>query len=148
MQHFTNSGQKFNFSSLLVGSEGTLAFITEIKINLSPLPAAYKALLCIQNDSMEDALEANIMALKYSPASIELIDNTILELAKLNITQNRNRFFIKGDPAAIIIIEIIEESENNVNTKIENIDNALGMQELLHTAQSYEEGNGNVWSLL
>lgn len=148
MQPFTNSGQKFNFSSLLVGSEGTLAFITEIKVKLSPLPAPHKALLCIQNNSMEDALEANILALKFSPASIELIDNTILELAKLNITQNRNRFFIKGDPAAIIIIEIIEESENNVNTKIENINNALRDAGVV-TYSTVIRGKemDNVWSL-
>jgi FAD/FMN-containing dehydrogenase/Fe-S oxidoreductase len=148
MQPFSESGNRFNFCSLLVGSEGTLAFITEIKVKLSPLPAQHKALLSIQSNSMEDALEGNIVALKYSPASIELIDNTILELAKLNITQNKNRFFIKGDPAAIIIIEIIEESEEKVISKINNIISALQNAGLV-TYSTVIQGDemNKVWAL-
>lgn len=147
-QPFAKSDKKFNFCSLLVGSEGTLAFITEIKVKLSPLPAQYKALLSIQSNSMEDALEGNIVALKHSPASIELIDNTILELAKLNIAQNKNRFFIKGDPAAILLIEILEEREEKIISKIDNIISALQHTGLVtYSTVIRGEDMDKVWAL-
>ncbi|MCK7535587.1 MAG: hypothetical protein MZV63_33665 [Marinilabiliales bacterium] len=49
----------------------------------------------------------NILALNHNPAAIELIDDYILNCTKDNIEQNRNRFFVKGDPKAILLIEII-----------------------------------------
>lgn len=122
---FTGMGEKFNFSKLLTGSEGTLAFITELKIKLSALPPPHKILLSVQTDTMEEALEGNILALRHHPYAIELIDRTILDLAKKNISQNRNRFFIQGDPAAVLIIEIVENSEEAVHLKAEAIRQTL-----------------------
>lgn len=102
---FSKSDKKFNFCKLLAGSEGTLAFMTEIKLSLDPLPPPEKALICVHCKSLEDALKGNLIALKYHPGAIELMDKVLLDLSKENITQNKNRFFIEGDPAAILIIE-------------------------------------------
>ena len=125
MQPFTKNGNPFNLCTLIAGSEGTLAFITEIKVKLSPLPHPHKALLSVQTNSIEEALEGNIIALAYKPASIELIDGVILELAKENRVQNKNRFFIKDNPAAVLIIEVVENSQEAVIQKIKNIQDAL-----------------------
>lgn len=108
---FTNGGEKFNFCKLIAGSEGTLAFITEIKLNLVPLPPKEKALVCIHLKSVEESLHANLIALKHNPVSIELMDKAIMDLTKENITQNKNRFFVKGDPGAILIVEFAEEQK-------------------------------------
>ena len=72
----------FNMCKLICGSEGTLAFITEIKLNLVSLSGKTKALLCIHLESVEDAMYANLIALKYKPNAIELTDKAILELTK------------------------------------------------------------------
>src|SRR6266487_592633 len=98
---FTAGGENFNFCKLIAGSEGTLAFITEIKLNIVPLPPNETGLLCVHFNSIDESLRANLIALKYKPSASELIDNYILECTKNNIEQSKNRFFVKGAPGAI-----------------------------------------------
>src|ERR1700754_1631864 len=62
---FTAGGEDFNFCKLIAGSEGTLAFITEIKLNVVPLPPAEIGLLCVHFNSIDESLRANLIALKY-----------------------------------------------------------------------------------
>lgn len=107
---FGNSSEKFNFCKLLAGSEGTLAFTTSVTLNLVPLPPKNKALVCVHTHTLKEAFEANLIALKYNPGSVELMDKKVLDLTKENITQNRNRFFVEGDPEAILIVEWARES--------------------------------------
>jgi FAD/FMN-containing dehydrogenase/Fe-S oxidoreductase len=107
---FVENGMPFNFSTLLAGSEGTLAFMTEVELNLVPLPPKVKGLVCIHFHTLEEALEANLICLKYNPGAIELMDNTILECTKANIEQRKNRFFLQGDPGAILIVEFARQN--------------------------------------
>jgi FAD/FMN-containing dehydrogenase/Fe-S oxidoreductase len=102
---FVAGSEDFNFCKLIAGSEGTLAFITEIKLNVVPLPPKETGLLCVHFNSIDEALRANLVALKYKPLASELIDHYILECTKDNIEQSKNRFFVKGDPEAILVIE-------------------------------------------
>ena len=111
---FTAGGPNFNFCSLLAGSEGTLAFITEIKLNVVPLPPKETGLLCVHFNSIDDALRANLIAIKYAPSASELIDHFILECTKGNIEQAKNRFFVQGDPAAILVIEFARNTREEV----------------------------------
>jgi FAD/FMN-containing dehydrogenase/Fe-S oxidoreductase len=112
---FTGNGEKLNICKLLAGSEGTLAFTTAMKLNLVPVSEQKTGLLCAHFGSLQDAVRANIIALRHNPAAIELIDDYILNCTKDNIEQSRNRFFVKGDPKIILIIEItrptVEEIE-------------------------------------
>jgi FAD/FMN-containing dehydrogenase len=71
---FTVGEQDFNFCNLIAGSEGTLAFITEIKLNLVPIPPKEIGLLCVHFNSIDESLRANLIALKYKPSASELID--------------------------------------------------------------------------
>jgi len=117
--------EPFNFCKLLAGSEGTLAFITEIKLNLVPLPPKHKGLVCVHLESVERALKANLVALEIKPRAIELMDDTILELTKNNIEQNKNRFFIKGNPKAILIVELGADNEADVKQKAEELEKKM-----------------------
>ena len=114
---FTKGKPDFNFAKLLAGSEGTLAFTTAIKLNLVPLPPKEKALICVHFNTIKESLQANLIALKYQPVSIELMDKTVMDLTKKNIEQRKNRFFVQGDPGAILIVEFAEESKENLATK-------------------------------
>jgi FAD/FMN-containing dehydrogenase/Fe-S oxidoreductase len=107
---FTGNGEKINICKLLAGSEGTLAFTTSMKLNLVPVTSEKTGLMCVHFASLQDAVRANIIALKHKPAAVELIDDYILNCTKDNIEQNKNRFFVKGDPRAILLIEIIRSS--------------------------------------
>ena len=90
---------------LICGSEGTLCFITEIKVSLDPLPPVNHMVLCAHCHSLEDSYKANLVALKHNPVAIELMDGKILELSKGNKAAEKNRFFVEGDPAALLISE-------------------------------------------
>ncbi|WP_237390523.1 FAD-binding and (Fe-S)-binding domain-containing protein [Fulvivirga sediminis] len=115
---FVNNGEDFNFCKLIAGSEGTLTFITEAKLALQPLPKPHQGLLCIHFESVYEALKANLTALKYQPTACELMDNYILECTKENANQRQNRFFVEGDPQAILVVELREDSEEEMQQKV------------------------------
>lgn len=117
-QPFNPKGRLFNFSSLIAGSEGTLAFITASKIKLSPLPLEHKRLVCIHCESIDQALRANLVALKHRPAACELMDHYILEATERNIEQKANRIFVEGNPRAILVVELIRSSEDRVDEEV------------------------------
>ena len=106
---FSENGEAFNMCKLLTGSEGTLAFTTEIKLNLSPLPPNEKIVVCPHFNSLQESLEAVLIAMKYKPYACELMDKIILDCTKENIEQQKNRFFIKGDPQAVLMVQFNAE---------------------------------------
>ena len=111
---FTAGEPNFNFCKLIAGSEGTLAFITEIKLNLVPLPPKELGLLCVHFNTIDESLRANLIALNYHPSASELIDHYILECTKDNIEQSKNRFFVQGDPGAILVIEFARNTREEI----------------------------------
>jgi FAD/FMN-containing dehydrogenase/Fe-S oxidoreductase len=120
----------FNFCELIAGSEGTLAFITEIKLNVVPLPLKETGLLCVHFNSIDESLRANLIALKYKPSASELIDHYILECTKGNIEQSKNRFFVQGDPGAILVIEFVKNTREEITDICKNVEdemNAAGL---------------------
>jgi len=122
---FEHNGTDFNFSKLLAGSEGTLALTTEIKLNLEPLPPAHQALLCVHLATITDALQANLIALNMKPVAVELMDKTILELTRQNIEARKNRFFVQGEPGAILIIEFAEENPDILQEKLKETETQM-----------------------
>ncbi len=111
MQPYKKSGRPFNFCSLIAGSEGTLAFVTSAKIRLTPLDPPHKKLVCIHCHSIDESLHANLVALRHRPSAVELMDHYVFEATKRNIGQIENRFFIEGDPQAILVAELTRASE-------------------------------------
>jgi FAD/FMN-containing dehydrogenase/Fe-S oxidoreductase len=116
---FSEESQRdFNFSNLLAGSEGTLAITTEIKLNLVPLPPANKALVCVHLNQRNESFKANLIALKYGPSAVEMMDDRILNLTEENISQRKNRFFVQGKPGAIVIVEFVRETSEEIDSII------------------------------
>ncbi|CAL1519240.1 FAD-linked oxidase C-terminal domain-containing protein [Chitinophaga sp. MM2321] len=111
---FTAGMEDFNFCKLIAGSEGTLAFLTEIKLHISPLPPKEVGLLCIHFNSIDESLRANILAMGFKPSASELMDHFILECTKDNIEQSKNRFFVQGDPGAILVIEFCRNTREEI----------------------------------
>ena len=115
MQPINEVGRPFNLSSLIAGSEGTLAMITECKLQLLPLPPKYAALVCIHCQSIKESLVANSLALKYNPMASELVDKCILDFTIGHPVYSKNRFFIDADPTAILMVEFMADSEEELN---------------------------------
>ena len=102
---FSEDGEAFNFCKLLAGSEGTLAFTTEIKLNISPLQAPEVVVVAPHFRSIRETTKAVLTAMKYKPSMCEMMDDLILQLTKDNIEQQKNRFFIDGNPEGLLMIE-------------------------------------------
>lgn len=134
---FTPGTDAFNFCKLIAGSEGTLAFLTEIKLNVSLLPPKEIGLLCVHCHTIDESLRTNLVALKYQPSASELMDHYVLECTKANIEQSQNRFFVQGDPGAILVVEIAK----NTLAEIESVAAAL-------TAELQAQGLGYHYPLV
>ncbi len=122
---FSQGESPFNFCKIIAGSEGTLAIVTEIKLNLVKLPPKTKAVVAVHFNLLKDALNANLIALKYNPGAVELMDKTILDLTKDNIEQQKNRFFLQGDPGAILIIEFARNSKEEINKIVSDLESEM-----------------------
>lgn len=145
---FGGKEKGFNFCKLLAGSEGTLAFTTEIKLNLVPLPPPVTGLVCIHLNSVKESLLANLVALEFQPSSVELMDKTIMDLTKENPLQNQNRFFVEGDPGAILIVEFQDESKDAIIEKTKALQQKLSSQNLgYHFPLVFGSDIVKVWNL-
>lgn len=145
---FTAGGEDFNFCKLIAGSEGTLAFITEIKLNLEPLPPAHSGLLCVHFNTLEEALRANMVALKYKPNAVELIDHYILECTRDNIEQRENSFFVQGEPDALLVIEYARDTQKEVLEIVADVESEMRNLNLgYYFPVLYGSDMKKVWSL-
>jgi len=145
---FTAGTEDFNFCKLIAGSEGTLAFITEIKLNVDPLPPKTTGLLCVHFNSIDEALRANLIALKYKPRASELIDHYILECTKDNIEQSKNRFFVQGDPGAILVIEYAGNDKHEVTLIAKQVEIDMRSHELgYHFPLLFGDDTKKIWTL-
>lgn len=138
----------FNFAKLIAGSEGTLCFITEAKLNLLPLPPKEVALVCGHFQTLRQSLEANLVALKHGCMASELVDDYILQLTKTNIEQSKNRGFVEGDPKAILMVEFYDEKREGVTEKAEQFIQALQAKGLGYAYPVlYGEDTKKPWTL-
>jgi len=145
---FTAGCPDFNFCQLIAGSEGTLAFITEIKLNVVPLPPKEAGLLCVHFHSIDESLRANLVALKYKPSASELIDHYILECTKNNIEQMKNRFFVQGDPGAILVIEYTGPSREEITAIAKQVEVEMRAAGLgYHFPLLFGEDTKKIWTL-
>ena len=146
---FTPGAAPFNFCRLIAGSEGTLAFVTEIKLNIIPLPPPEDGLLCIHFHSVDEALRANVIAMTHHhPSASELIDHYILDCTKGNREQSKNRFFVQGDPGAILVVEFRADTRDQVRQLASALEQELKSQGLgTHFPLLFGEESRRVWSL-
>ncbi|WP_158849835.1 FAD-binding and (Fe-S)-binding domain-containing protein [Algibacter sp. L1A34] len=103
---FFETTDKFNMCKLLSGSEGTLAFSTEITLKLDRLPPNEAIMVAAHFDSIENCLSAVELTMEHNLFNCEMMDKTILDCTKQNKTQEENRVFIEGDPKAILMCEV------------------------------------------
>ena len=122
---FSGAEPTINLGTLLCGSEGTLAFTTEITLKVDDLPPAYNIMVAAHFHSIQESLEAVMIAMKHHLYTCEMMDDTILNCTKTNREQAKNRFFIQGEPKAIIMLEVaadtIEDAERQAEALIDDL---------------------------
>ncbi|MCP4427860.1 MAG: FAD-binding protein [Chloroflexi bacterium] len=141
---------RFNLSNLITGAEGTLAVITELKLNLVPLPTM-TALAIVHFDALFTALTAVPTILEVGPSVVEVLDNLALtmcrdvpEYARLLDT------FIEGQPNCVLITEFYGETEGDLRLKIDGLKTHLRENNAGHIAMTTAfklERQANVWKV-
>tara|TARA_R110000868_G_scaffold97101_6_gene267128 strand:- start:111 stop:3020 length:2910 start_codon:yes stop_codon:yes gene_type:complete len=127
---FSNDSEPFNMCKLLSGSEGTLAFTTQITLKLDKLPPQESIMVAAHFDSIENCLNSVELVMKHNLYTCEMMDKTILDCTKHNKTQQENRQFIVGDPKAILMCEVKAGSLAEVHVLAENLLKAIKYSEL------------------
>jgi FAD/FMN-containing dehydrogenase/Fe-S oxidoreductase len=125
MQPFSPEGEPFNLSKLIAGSEGTLAVVHAMKLNLLDLPEPEVALVCIHCLTLQESLQANIIALNHPILASELVDDYILSFTEGHPNFEKDRDFIDGNPAAILLVEFRDSSREALESKVTALINDL-----------------------
>ena len=105
-------GAVHNLSHLLVGSEGTLAFSTAIELALAPLPIDRVLGVC-HFPSFSQAMAATRHLVALGPHSVELVDATMIALARdIPLYRDSVEAFVRGEPAAILLVEFAHDTRD------------------------------------
>lgn len=124
---FGGKDEDINLCELLSGSEGTLAFTTEITLQLDDLPPKLSAMVVTHYSTLEDCLADVAPVMAHNLHTCEMMDKVILDCTKNNREQLNNRFFVVGDPAALLMLEVKDHTTEGL---------ANSLQKLLMTIQS------------
>jgi FAD/FMN-containing dehydrogenase/Fe-S oxidoreductase len=122
---FGGTEPTINAAKFLSGSEGTLAFSTSITLKLDDVPPTKSIMVCSHFKSINESLLATVTAMKHNLYNCELMDKTILDCTKNNREIAKNRFFLQGDPEAVLMLEVsantIEEAEILADNLIDDL---------------------------
>ncbi len=118
---FGETEEDFNFCKLLAGSEGTLAFTTEITLQLAELPPKLSAMVVTHYKTLEDCLIDVIPVMRHNLHTCEMMDRVILDCTKNNREQLKNRFFVNGDPAALLLLEVKADTETDLEGQLSEL---------------------------
>ena len=114
----------FSLTKILVGSEGTLATTVEAKVNLVPIPKL-TALCVVHFESLIASMEAMQPILECNPTAVELIDKTILDMARGSLEFSRLTTFIQGEPTALLAVEFYGETQAELESQLEKLEKTL-----------------------
>nr|WP_293163404.1 FAD-binding and (Fe-S)-binding domain-containing protein [Allomuricauda sp.] len=118
---FEEEDVNFNLCRLLSGSEGTLAFTTEVTLQLDDLPPPYAAMVATHYKTLEDCLSDVAPVMQHSLHLCEMMDKVILDCTKNNRAQLANRFFVEGDPAGILMLEVKADSKEELDQQLDEL---------------------------
>jgi FAD/FMN-containing dehydrogenase len=141
-------GSVNNLSTLILGSEGTLATCTEAVLNLEPVPGR-KGLIVIHFTEISAAMDALAEILSFKPSAVELIDKMILDLTRAQPQYTRKMAFAEGNPAAILLVEFYGETASEIAEKLNCLEQRLrtrGMATTFFQATG-AEAQADIWAI-
>ena len=115
-----------NLAHLLVGSEGTLAFSTRIQLKLHRLPK-HKVLGICHFPTFYKAMESTQHIVKLDPTAIELVDRTMMDLARdIPMFRPTIERFVRGAPDALLLVEFAGDDADEQRRKLTQLGELLG----------------------
>ncbi len=119
-------GNDINMSHLLVGSEGTLAYFTELELSLAHLPGAKVTGVC-HFPTFRAAMEATQHIVTLNPQAVELVDDTMIALGReIPLFRETIDAFVEGNPEALLLVEFAEGSGEANAAKLVELSQLMG----------------------
>lgn len=115
---------RLNLAELFTGSEGTIGFLGEAKINLVERPKK-TALAVLEFDNMIHSLEAVMPLLETEPAAIELIDKYVIDMTRDQPGYARALTWVQGDPESVLIVEFFGDTETELAHKLDQLETRI-----------------------
>ncbi|NWF64784.1 MAG: FAD-binding oxidoreductase, partial [Chloroflexi bacterium] len=122
------SQDKINFAALLAGSEGTLAVIRKLKVNLVPKPK-HTMLGILSYASIAEACDDVPRLLTMNPSAVELIPQLILRNARSIPAYARQMGWVVGDPAAVLVVEFSGDLPSVLKEAVRRLGDVLTIAE-------------------
>ncbi|HEB62517.1 MAG TPA: FAD-binding oxidoreductase [Bacteroidetes bacterium] len=117
-------GKQWNMAKLISGSEGTLATILDLKLNLINLPKKRSITVVHFKDRLE-AISTVGKILEHKPSAVELLDDNVINIALTNPATKQISGFIQGHPGAILIVEFFGENYDELLEKHKKLETDL-----------------------
>jgi FAD/FMN-containing dehydrogenase/Fe-S oxidoreductase len=123
--HTVRPDGDFNMAKMLIGSEGTLAFFTEIDLTLQPLPHA-KALGVCHFPTFADAMRSTEALVALDPVAVELVDRTMIELSrKIAAFAPILEKYVRGEPGSLLLVEFTGDDPAPLQEKLDELDDTM-----------------------
>lgn len=137
-----------NLARFIVGSEGTLATIVGAKLKIVPKPE-YKALSVLHFRNLIEAMEATVAVMELGPSAVELMDDMIVRQARSQLEYSRMMGFVHGDPAALLLVEMVGDSVKEVESKLDDVEVRMSRSGLTYAIQRVvdSEDQDKVWAV-
>jgi FAD/FMN-containing dehydrogenase/Fe-S oxidoreductase len=115
-----------NFAHLLVGSEGTLAWTRRLTLEVAPLPA-HRVLGVVSFPSLFRAMECTRDIVALAPSAVELVDRTMIDLARENPAfRGIVDGVLRGEPMAILLVEFMGDEAQVLRRKLDDLSALMG----------------------
>ncbi|MDP7232199.1 MAG: FAD-linked oxidase C-terminal domain-containing protein [Dehalococcoidia bacterium] len=119
-----HQSEPVNLSKIIVGSEGTLASVSEAKLNLETIPK-FKAVSIFHFDNIYKSMEASVEILRENPAAVEHIGHMIIQQARQSLGFSKNLTFLQGNPTDILVVETNAETKTEILSKLNTLENRI-----------------------
>jgi FAD/FMN-containing dehydrogenase/Fe-S oxidoreductase len=120
------SNRHINLATLLCGSEGTLAISEKIRLKLSPRPKN-KALGICHFATFRKAMEAPQHIVKLGPVAVEVVDRTLIELARdIALFRPVMEAHVRGKPDALLLVEFAEDDQAENLARLAELEELMG----------------------
>ena len=137
LKNALNEQGEFDFTRILCGSEGSLAFITEAKLNLTPIPKA-RTLVNVKYNSFDSALRHAPFMVEAKALSVETVDSKVLNLAKQDIVWHTVSDLLTDVPGkdmqGINMVEYAGQDEQEVAEQVRQL--TLQLDNMLESEQA------------
>ncbi|MFL0810013.1 MAG: FAD-binding oxidoreductase [Agarilytica sp.] len=157
LAHIYDEQSKFNLNNIVCGSEGTLGFVSEAKLNILPIPK-YSALVLVKYADFDTSLRDATELMKANPTSIETIDSKVLNLAMNDFIWHQVEEFFDAEDASEVqgvnLVEYTSDNEQDLKDKIKKLsdqleqDKAGGQQNRLGWSMAWgSESVKKIWAM-